>query len=118
MMPMKCKYRLFRRSSGIFFIQDNSNGRQETILDFPRRGAIGSLPFGKILPVKKHDGIGWRRRAVSERFARRDHRGHGPVWIMHVPFAAGDHGSVCVAGFVRGSALINKAGRTEGGQDS
>jgi integrase len=28
---MKCKYRLFRRSSGIFFIQDNATGKQESL---------------------------------------------------------------------------------------
>jgi integrase len=28
---MKCKYRLFRRSSGIFFVQDNYSGRQESL---------------------------------------------------------------------------------------
>ena len=30
-MPMKMKYRLFQRNSGIFFIQDNTTGRQESL---------------------------------------------------------------------------------------
>jgi len=28
---MKCKYRLFQRNNGIFFIQNNSTGRQESL---------------------------------------------------------------------------------------
>ncbi len=28
---MKMKYRLFKRNSGIFFIQDNATGRQESL---------------------------------------------------------------------------------------
>ena len=30
-MSMKCKYRLFQRNNGIFFIQNNSTGRQESL---------------------------------------------------------------------------------------
>ena len=28
---MKCKYRLFQRNNGIFFIQNNTTGRQESL---------------------------------------------------------------------------------------
>ena len=37
---MKCKYRLFRRSSGIFFIQDNETGKQESLRTRDKEAAL------------------------------------------------------------------------------
>ena len=43
MMPMKTRYRLFERNTGIFFIQDNISGKQESLRTRDKQAALRLL---------------------------------------------------------------------------
>ena len=43
MMPMKTRYRLFERNTGIFFNQDNISGKQESLRTRAKQAALRLL---------------------------------------------------------------------------
>ena len=79
---------------------------------FPFDRSFVTFPMGKIRAIKEHNGVRGRRGQIAEFGGGRHHRGHGTIWVMHMPFAGRQQRSIGITRLVFSQGGGNPTGQT------